>query len=247
MKVRPLILAFAIVAGHAPAQDATAADPGQEIQAIITKHEKTMKDFMDKVRALPREKQRDFYQSDYPKPDETLAALHVIVDANPKDPAILDGLNMIARTTRGSGLQAKDFEVLTKHHLNHDKVGELALSLAYAQSPEAQSFLTTVGEKSESKDARGTALYARAIGMERDKSKAAEYDAITQKIITDHADLEIRGRKIATALKAKKEATVKFAIGKEAPEIIGRDVDGKEMKLSDYKGKIVVLDFWGDW
>jgi len=38
-----------------------------------------------------------------------------------------------------------------------------------------------------------------------------------------------------------------LAIGKTAPEITGEDIDGKPMKLSDFKGKIVLLDFWGDW
>jgi len=38
-----------------------------------------------------------------------------------------------------------------------------------------------------------------------------------------------------------------LAIGKPAPEIIGANVDGEEMKLSDYLGKVVVIDFWGDW
>ena len=27
----------------------------------------------------------------------------------------------------------------------------------------------------------------------------------------------------------------------------GKDIDGKRFKLSDYRGKIVVLDFWGNW
>ena len=35
--------------------------------------------------------------------------------------------------------------------------------------------------------------------------------------------------------------------GKAAPEIKGPDLDGKEFKLSDYKGKVVLLDFWGHW
>ncbi len=38
-----------------------------------------------------------------------------------------------------------------------------------------------------------------------------------------------------------------LAIGKPAPEIVGEDLNGKPMKLSDYRGKVVVLDFWGDW
>jgi cytochrome oxidase Cu insertion factor (SCO1/SenC/PrrC family) len=29
-----------------------------------------------------------------------------------------------------------------------------------------------------------------------------------------------------------------------APEIVGTDQDGKEFRLSDYRGKVVLLDFW---
>jgi len=38
-----------------------------------------------------------------------------------------------------------------------------------------------------------------------------------------------------------------LSIGKTAPDIIGEDIDGTPMKLSDYRGKVVVIDFWGDW
>lgn len=38
-----------------------------------------------------------------------------------------------------------------------------------------------------------------------------------------------------------------LAIGQVAPEIEGPDIDGVKFKLSDYRGKVVVLDFWGDW
>ena len=37
------------------------------------------------------------------------------------------------------------------------------------------------------------------------------------------------------------------AIGEEAPEIVGVDLEGEEFKLSDYRGKVVMLDFYGDW
>ena len=36
-------------------------------------------------------------------------------------------------------------------------------------------------------------------------------------------------------------------VGKAAPEVEGEDLDGKRFKLSDYRGKVVVLDFWGHW
>ena len=37
------------------------------------------------------------------------------------------------------------------------------------------------------------------------------------------------------------------AVGKPAPEIEGEDADGVRFKLSDYRGKVVMVDFWGHW
>jgi hypothetical protein len=36
-------------------------------------------------------------------------------------------------------------------------------------------------------------------------------------------------------------------IGTFAPEIAGEDIDGTFFKLSDYRGQVVLLDFWGNW
>jgi cytochrome oxidase Cu insertion factor (SCO1/SenC/PrrC family) len=36
-------------------------------------------------------------------------------------------------------------------------------------------------------------------------------------------------------------------LDRAAPEIQGDDVDGQPMKLSDFRGKVVLLDFWGNW
>ena len=36
-------------------------------------------------------------------------------------------------------------------------------------------------------------------------------------------------------------------VGQDAPEIQGADLDGAPFKLSDYRGKVVMLAFWGDW
>lgn len=38
-----------------------------------------------------------------------------------------------------------------------------------------------------------------------------------------------------------------LGIGKTAPDVSGEDINGKPMKLTDFRGKVVVLDFWGDW
>jgi hypothetical protein len=38
-----------------------------------------------------------------------------------------------------------------------------------------------------------------------------------------------------------------LAVGVVAPELEGQDENGKTLKLSDYRGKVVMLDFWAGW
>ena len=38
-----------------------------------------------------------------------------------------------------------------------------------------------------------------------------------------------------------------LGIGKQAPEIEGKDLAGRPMKLSDFRGKVVMLTFWASW
>jgi thiol-disulfide isomerase/thioredoxin len=52
---------------------------------------------------------------------------------------------------------------------------------------------------------------------------------------------------VAEAARSDLHELLDLAVGREAPEIEGEDVDGKRFKLSDYRGKVVALVFSGDW
>ena len=38
-----------------------------------------------------------------------------------------------------------------------------------------------------------------------------------------------------------------LSVGMPVPDIEGEDTDGVAFKLSDYRGKVVLIDFWGHW
>lgn len=38
-----------------------------------------------------------------------------------------------------------------------------------------------------------------------------------------------------------------LSIGNTAPDLEGTDANGRTIKLSDYRGKVVVVDFWATW
>jgi hypothetical protein len=75
-----------------------------------------------------------------------------------------------------------------------------------------------------------------------------EIEALYERVTKDYSDVKApRGSSLGE--QAKKELyEIRFlAVGKPAPDIEGEDADGKKFKLSDYRGKVVLLDFWGNW
>ena len=80
------------------------------------------------------------------------------------------------------------------------------------------------------------------------KAATAESEKIYELIAENYADVPLWGdRSLADAAKGELFEIRNLAIGKTAPDIVGKDADGVEFKLSDYRGKVVVLDFWGYW
>ncbi len=45
----------------------------------------------------------------------------------------------------------------------------------------------------------------------------------------------------------QQRALTGVVVGQEAPDMTLKNVNGKTMKLSDFRGKIVLIDFWASW
>jgi hypothetical protein len=77
----------------------------------------------------------------------------------------------------------------------------------------------------------------------------SDVEELFERCASDFADVEyMKGYKTVGQLaKGDLFELQNLVIGKTAPEITGKDQDGTEFKLSDYRGKVVVIDFWGYW
>ena len=69
-------------------------------------------------------------------------------------------------------------------------------------------------------------------------------EARVRRMLTDVARKAKTSAPLANRIKHVVET---LTIGKVAPDIVGRDLNGNEFKLSDYRGKVVALVFFGEW
>ena len=72
-------------------------------------------------------------------------------------------------------------------------------------------------------------------------------EPITKGELRKLAERLARRRALGQVAEARLDDLQNLAVGKAAPEIKGVDIRGKPLSLSDYRGKVVALVFWGTW
>ena len=106
--------------------------------------------------------------------------------------------------------------------------------------------MTTASQVPEAKAAIG-------LFIEHHAANAGLTPALIDRLSSDpHPQMHNFLTRVATdnpnpATKEAAAAINKLAVGAVAPDITAKDTDGKEFKLSEYRGKVVLLDFWGHW
>jgi len=78
-------------------------------------------------------------------------------------------------------------------------------------------------------------------------SLVSEVESLFEKVEKDFGDINSGRGTLGKLAGAELNEIRNLGVGKPSPEISGADLDGKPFKLSDYKGRVVVVDFWGDW
>ncbi|HMF10782.1 MAG TPA: redoxin domain-containing protein [Gemmataceae bacterium] len=82
--------------------------------------------------------------------------------------------------------------------------------------------------------------------LRQDRDKAIEeIEAVFEQAAEKYADVKLSDDDtVSERAKAELFGMRNLNVGKVAPDIEGEDQDGKRFKLSDYRGKVVLLDFW---
>ncbi len=190
-----------------------------------------------------------------PRSPESFAALDWIV-TNPSNLALPYGQQAVS--------------LLLEYHAENPKLGAATNVIGrYGRSWDEPviEFLRAVSQRNPDRTVRGQAylglgrvIWGKALYVDYRKTAdpaplLAEAGRLFETVVEKYADCrDLRppggGRAPKTLGESARDELFELrelAVGKIPPEIAGEDIDGQPLKLSELRGKVVVLNFWASW
>lgn len=243
-----LLSCAALQAADEPADKPSIAGQVAEIQKSVAEASRQMLAARQKYTASRNESKKELLE---------------LIEANPDDPGIIEAVTLLVDQSLAP-LDDKLIAKVSKGLLKSPKAADFCLRLA---SPRPlmkgqADLLRQVAEEHEDAEVRGVATFAlgnfhlltaRKAKVQEKDEHLKEAEKCFTKVTTDYENIASRkfgrttiGEKTVSNLR-RLESIPNLQIGKVAPEIEGVDMDGNPLKLSDSRGKVTVLIFWGSW
>jgi thiol-disulfide isomerase/thioredoxin len=221
--------------------------------------------FHEELRVAKRDQKKiieanQVYQKKWQKAAEELQGL---IKRYPEDPAAVDGILLL--TGAMSWTLDEELKELAVRKAGDTRMGRLCFNVRYRGGEAwAEAIVKAVADSNPSRELRAQAVfcqgsqyyeaafpYGRTVPPEtRDPllMKARRFFTEAAK----YPDVKTPDGKSSIGLKATHELKrldnlPNLKVGGVAPEIDGDDLEGRRIRLSDHRGKVVMLVFWGSW
>jgi len=246
---------------QAPAGDqAQAQDPAAQIDAITARWDTAEQDFYAKYKEAKTNDERREVMKSRPQVREYLDQVVALAEKIPETEGAARAWMWVLEhvgAVQDDELAQVAVDTLVRDHLDSPAVAGLPMAI-YGLSrslgaEKAEALLRDLMAQSAEGALKVNATYALALSLDSDKlDPDSERGKEVRKLMETvaHADPAVqdsRERSLAAVAEGWLFAKDRLQVGMVVPDIEANDVDGKPLKLSDYRGKVVLLDFWGNW
>ena len=179
--------------------------------------------------------------------------------SDPSDPANLTALTMVVTRLPETPEGRAAADLILKEYLHDESVESAFEPLVRTESELAIEILRAAYHSSPHPSVKAHAGFSLACLLKtraerdgwsnpsRSRAEAAEAGSLFEASTKDEGNLLVGRNSMAELASAQLDELQTLSVGKAAPEISGKDTDGRSLRLSDYRGKVVVLAFWGNW
>jgi peroxiredoxin len=224
------------------------ADRQLQLSALIQDFIKARRAANAAMLAAETDAERKAAEAKMPKESDFLPRVLALISGEAKDDIAADALSLAV-----FGLGTKDmrvFDALAKHFVKTDKINRFVQMATTGAPTGAKPVLENVLADNPSNELKGKACFALgtlAAEMNDDASvkEAEKYFTRAEKEFGE-VKMGQRGT-IGEMAKASLYELRNLRIGMKAPATECKTLKGEPSSLADYKGKVVILDFWATW
>lgn len=226
------------------------------VTTVIEEYNNKFRDLAPRLAAAKTDADRAAVRADAPRPEQYAPRVMKIAEANPSDPGAVKALCWLATQANGTPEATKALELIGTRYAGSAGVWEAAQQLYRTPRPQSEPVLRAIIKENKNEEDRCAALQALAtvlfnasenLNTPEGKADRAEAKRIFQDIVANYSKVTVNGFKPADQSASVLYEMENLAIGCTVPEIQGKDANGAEFKLSDYREKNVLLIFWGSW
>lgn len=223
------------------------------------------------------EERRKVREESYAGPEQYTVYFQALARLHPGDPAARDAMIWNACHDPSSVEAEEAMKILARDYADSDGLGPVCNAVGFVPFAKSEDFLRAIAEKSPHREIRAQAAFNLALILKQWTDNAADLadadspmarffgEPVAERVRKDpRAMVREAERLFEQAREAAGDATYlkwrlaeaaelalyemrDLAVGKPAPEIAADDLDGRPMKLSDFRGRVVVVSFWATW
>jgi hypothetical protein len=184
------------------------------------------------------------------QPEEKAQALATLMEKYRDSPVMKDASVAIVASGKPSQQAEDNLRSIMKNSPHREARGAAAYELV-TYLDRYKMYVDSIDELAEN-ERFVAAMGEEGIDYLRNlKVNDAEMEKLYDSIVKEYPDVVInqfgRDTVIGEAAGSALFEIRNLSMGCVAPDIEGSDLDGEEFALSDYRGKVVMLDFWGHW
>ena len=259
-----LLVTMLVMMSIIPVMPVRAATEAEAL-AITQEYDRLQRLWLSEMRLAPDSRSQEVIAKKRPDPSEFAARIKTLLRSDLDHEWTLKyGAWLLENDTAlKPQSQRALLNAVEKHHMRSPLLGRFCVAMVYlndaGELPEAGQFpirsrgtrlLEQIKKTNPSPEVQGQAALAISIMLSAlgdDRRIMEQRINNLREAIIKSADVRVGDSLVADIARDELFKINNLSKGRVAPDIIGKDSAGRPLRLSDFRGKVVMLVFWSSW